>query len=375
MFSGEILNTVGIIGFIGSFVLSLVTIVAIALPLILHRKRRTDAASFNVYIIFLSIADICKCVPGIYGCILNFRVIEWDGTEDFFVIVYKIVQTYMDRIHWDSQVEAFSHTSMFWLSAFISKEIFTLLRKSKERKRCKPPSLRTVMKQGMVTAVAGIIAAILNTVLQHGDIQKIWIRLTITWVGYIFAYFGPMAYSIGVTCRIWKLGLMMVKANVGDRLRVLVKYFVRIILVYCVSLAFVTIGEALFWTGILDYPQFFMIYLFTCDYVWGFQGWLSFTAMLLKPDVAKMVRDLFTCNVWYDTGQDGSTTTFSMRMSKRIEGSIQLFTNMKFKSEEEENDIQNDDEHGCKERRKERIARVFISGVVDYLSDVDEEAD
>ena len=81
---------------------------------------------------------------------------------------------------------------------------------------------------------------------------------------------------------------MKVGANGGHRLRALVLYCFRILLVYCVLLGFLhIISEAVFGGS-----EFYRMVWGICHIAWGFQGWVSFAIIITKPDIRKIVGNL-----------------------------------------------------------------------------------
>jgi len=372
------LNSVGFLGCAVSALLSLTTIVAIATPLVLHREKRTEAASFNLYILILSLADFVKIVPFVYACIGNYGI-EWEGTEDVSAVLRGLLKVYVEDMHWDGPLHWCVNGIMFWMVAFISHEIFRLLRNSKQRKRCKPPSLRTVAIHATVASVAGICGAVTGWFVEFGGIQERWAWELLVWSGSSATVWAPLIYSLWVACRVWKLGLMRTRANVGGRLRVLVVYFVRILLVYCGVLASIEISKVVLHYLVNDYgvpdadvsPGWWI-----CNIVWGYQGWLSFAVMVTKPDVGKMVCDLWTgklCRRNPAATKDETAGDTPPATSAETERTTH--------ESEREDGFRTDDEPEPLSRRErndrlqKKISVAFIAGVVNYLSDDEEEED
>ena len=357
----------GILGNGVSIFLSLVVIVAIALPLLRDPQKRTAAASFNLYLVVLSLADLLKAVENVYryGHVLYY--IQSEGMEESLGGTLKHAEG-----SWDWPIVFFVNGVMFWMVGFICHEILGLLRNSKQRKRCKPPSLRKVMLQAIVAFAAGVFGA----AMLHSASQVIWITgLFITNV--------PVFYSWWVAFKVFREGLMKVGANVGNRLQVLVVYFLRIMLVYNVVLYLMIIAMA--YSLAVGGKNSVDLVEHICDVVWGFQGWVSFAAILNKPDVGKMVRDLFDGMLRCFRNQNDETnheatavaTTVAIRKTEKErtqhnnnEGEVEHQPHLA-EIEAENADEQNQE---TEDNREARLSVEFINGILDYLSD-DEDDD
>lgn len=349
-----------------SMLLSLLLVVAIGLPLVRVPKKRTRAASFNLYLVFLSIADLLLSGCALYRWQLFFRV-QWDGTEDQNEILERITDS---MSIWVLGISMWLCIAMLaWVVAFVCHEILVLLRNSKQGKHCKPPTLQKVTVHGMVAFAFGVINYVLFS------LKWKWAFFSIV----LPATYGPGLYSFWVAFRVWKEGLMTVDASIGNRLRALAVYFKRIILVYCALggclLTMVTLsllGMKGFNFGMVTYVN---------SVLWAVQGIASFALILTKPDVMKMVLDLLVGKACRrdQTGFYNSTTTFSVRRQSRFsfpkseENSNETFSsNMKdepFGSEDREAvEHQEENKNGY-------ITSKFIEGIVDYRSDGDEDGD
>lgn len=169
-------------------------------------------------------------------------------------------------------------------------------------------------------------------------------------------------------------------ANVGNRLRVLVVYFYRIILVYCFVLFTMEIVAV-----IVNWKSIGALYYWFYIVVWGFQGWASFAVILTKPDVGKMVHDLFACRLCCPRKQTESTndavgvaTTTISEASETGEESIQPHHSSQHEHRPEREDERTNGQDRREQFRTERyrrdqlrkrISTAFISGITNYLSD------
>mmetsp|Transcript_5521 Transcript_5521/g.12648 ORF Transcript_5521/g.12648 Transcript_5521/m.12648 type:complete len:454 (-) Transcript_5521:1723-3084(-) len=380
--------------FIGivSICLSVVTVVAIALPLIRDPQTRTRAASFNVYLIYFSTADLLTLGIIMFWTHRFFRM-EWDGTETKEEMQDKFIfpgSVWVNRVMFN-----FCSQFLVWVVAFVCREILTLLRNSNQRKRCKPPALRTVALHGLVAFAMGITSCLLRFV-NWGSVD---------WGLYVFFYpplFGPIFYSLWVAYRVVKEGLVKVGAGVGSRLRVLVIYFSRIILVYCVWLGSVSVALALALANVGPFDASTVSTFI--NLTWTIQGWVSFAVVLTKPDVKKMILDLFSIETYRGKpsprkGMKSKRATLDTVRAPRISSNMESISSEKLCTSSEKLCISSQmgeecmDEGGGEVEVKRQqegsesenedsaldehkyVFNSFIAGIVDYLSEGDGEDD
>eukprot|EP00534_Pseudo-nitzschia_fraudulenta_P018901 CAMPEP_0201277592 /NCGR_PEP_ID=MMETSP0853-20130426/59634_1 /ASSEMBLY_ACC=CAM_ASM_000640 /TAXON_ID=183588 /ORGANISM="Pseudo-nitzschia fraudulenta, Strain WWA7" /LENGTH=444 /DNA_ID=CAMNT_0047585773 /DNA_START=385 /DNA_END=1720 /DNA_ORIENTATION=+ len=241
-----------------SVALSLLVVVSILLTLALEPKKRTRAMSFNLYLVFLSAGDLCMAAM-LANTFAPFYRLELDGTEDFREVVKMTAFKGFDGP--SVLVLLVGANTMPIVAAFVCHEILKLLRNSKQRKRCKPPTLRTAALHGVLSIVAVPAGGVCT-------FYPLWV-----------------AYRVFVREKLLRAG-----AGVGNRLRVLSVYFGRIVVVY--SLGFLVMGIVMCFVFVGDSAP--ATITFSISFVWGFQGWVSFGIIMTKPDVKKMVCDLLT---------------------------------------------------------------------------------
>ena len=145
---------------------------------------------------------------------------------------------------------------------------------------------------------------------------------------------------------------MRVGAHVGDRLRILVVYFERIILVYCVVLISMLLLQEIVASDSVFQALIFIAFAI----LWGMQGWVSFAIILTKPDIGKMVQDLFIGKLCYQ------------KQAVTNDDTIEVTTTTNKDNGEREH------EQERKKQRRNRVFLAFASGVSNYLSD-DENAE
>mmetsp|Transcript_3326 Transcript_3326/g.7175 ORF Transcript_3326/g.7175 Transcript_3326/m.7175 type:complete len:438 (+) Transcript_3326:149-1462(+) len=356
-----------------SMALSLLLIVAISLPLLLEPQKRTRAQSFNLYLVFLSAADLLFCAIGAVVSLLVSRW-AWEGIDDENEIAAKLVESM--NAPWCIFLNDIAIMTMTWVVALVSHEILILLRNSKNRKRSKPPALKTAALQGMVGCAVGFVLAAIDLAVNIGNDQLVSTsgRGGLFSLFFFLILFGPIFYSLWVFFRVCKEGLMKIGSNVGNRLRVLVIYFLRIFLVYCAFFGCGAVVIVLAAAGMFGLKPFMVIPLFMI--LWGLQGWASFGVILTKPDVRKMVRDLIVgkpCRRHQTGGRIQTTAAPTRRHPRTPSPMIEESGNHEgeeVKAEHQEDEIE--DSHTLQE---DYIAREFIRGIVDYLSDTDADTD
>eukprot|EP00534_Pseudo-nitzschia_fraudulenta_P011664 CAMPEP_0201217568 /NCGR_PEP_ID=MMETSP0851-20130426/190123_1 /ASSEMBLY_ACC=CAM_ASM_000631 /TAXON_ID=183588 /ORGANISM="Pseudo-nitzschia fraudulenta, Strain WWA7" /LENGTH=441 /DNA_ID=CAMNT_0047507221 /DNA_START=318 /DNA_END=1643 /DNA_ORIENTATION=+ len=404
-----------------SSVLSLVVVVAVVLPLIREPEKRTPAASFNLYIVYLSLADALWMAVYVYKAIVFF-CLPWEGTEDASEIGSRTAAV------WRGSIGAgFCPVALAWIAAFVSHEVLKLLRNSKQRKRCGPPTLRRVALHGVVACAAGIAEYVLyafwcptlRRVALHGVVACAagiaeYVLYAFWWVTgsdsflipYSIVFWGPFLYSLWVVFRIVREGLMRFGAGVGNRLNVLVVYFRRIVLVYVVVMGSTIFLALLAKDGVAGMDLGLVVY--ASGLVYSIEGWLNFAIIRTKPDVGKMIDDLFvgtacccnhagTSNDQPDVGKmiddlfvgtacccnhagtsnDPATPVPNGRQT-------QLMTTL---TEEESTIGREGGEEEAEDRREgnennparlsvqERVKSEFILGILEYLSDEEDDDD
>jgi len=373
-----------------SVVFSLVLVVAIGLPLVLEPKKRTRAASFNLYLVLLSTSDLVFAATLVVLMRDVLQRIEWENSngssntpatdEDdeglgFNGILGTAMLGVVEDNQWSIGIAALSSSMLVWIVAFVCHEILRLLRSSKQRKRCKPPSLRTVALHGLVACAVGItnyLLLVLDSALASNIVGTL-------------GFSAPIIYSLWVAFRVVREGLTRVGAGVGNRLRVLVVYFARIILVYCVLLGCIALALSLsiaetkgLGLGVTGYVM---------GVLWALQGWASFAVILTKPDVRKMVRDLLVGKACFRDRTGGSnninnnnqtTPVLASKQARvsprtRDESTNQPRIPSQMREESTNRDEVGENEMGCDEGNR-NLSREFIDGIVDYLSDNDGDA-
>mmetsp|Transcript_20423 Transcript_20423/g.42644 ORF Transcript_20423/g.42644 Transcript_20423/m.42644 type:complete len:431 (+) Transcript_20423:134-1426(+) len=345
-----------------SIVLHIISFLGITLPLITDPAKRTPSASFNLYLAFLIMADLVFAVLTVARYAMASEHKVKDTSVSFMgglIDISEICNSIFPAMFWCWGL-------MFWVSGFVCHELLKLLENSKQRKRCRPPTIRQVMCQGFLAFFIGFILSVVEVVSEN------WLRYI-----QIVLIFLPIVYSLWVVFRIVSQGLMGYKANVGCRLTVLVIYFARIFCAYTVLMCSMVIIEMIVSTCPKKHDEQKMAKMlrFINHIIWGLQGWISFRIILAKPDISKMVSDLFATKACsrkrLRTEQDDREDKAILRTAMRRLSSITRMSQLNADTERDRND---DGECMARSRRPElkRIARAFILGVDDYLSDEEE---
>mmetsp|Transcript_8291 Transcript_8291/g.17244 ORF Transcript_8291/g.17244 Transcript_8291/m.17244 type:complete len:423 (-) Transcript_8291:2062-3330(-) len=340
-----------------SVLFALLLIVAIARPLLLEPKRRTPAMSCNVYILFLAAIDLVLSLVNSYVLGLGpFFFIDWDGTEDWIDITTGLDRFGME-IFWDDIIQWWSVGSMFFLIAIICDVILRLLRNSKMRRKSRPPTLQRAMFHGMASFAVGVFGGSIGFVTENVD-MKPWKLLAVRWTSGVIIIGLPVFYCLWVSFCVYKEELAVVNAKLGGRLRYLLLYFCRIILLYCIVLfTLITFGIGRY--GRSEHQE--LVWMVTYI-VWGFQGWVSFPFLISKPDLFNFVCVLFPCK------QCRPKKTITNKRVPRWAETAQARAGGT--GDNSELEVGHEEE----ESEEQRISRCFMEGIEDYLSD-DEDAD
>ncbi|VEU40764.1 unnamed protein product [Pseudo-nitzschia multistriata] len=282
--------------------LSLITILAVTLPLI-KKKKRTRASTYNLYLAFLAVPDL------LYNAFLAYLFLTYDRWIE--LPSSNIEETYASNNYYSSStssevpqqggqtplyglplVDHGDDTALFlgcataslYTNVVICYEILKLLRNSKHRKRSKAPTLRKACIQASATYSLGILVVLVGVFA--GDSMSH--TLIVIPIVYVFTVAIPISYMFWVTYRIWCEGLLSHTAGTGRRMRVLVRYFLRIVFIFiCIWLP-ASILYILYWTPSM--PQGLLHYL-ACVF-FAIQVFVSFGFSLTKPDIRRNVVDL-----------------------------------------------------------------------------------
>jgi len=251
-----------------------------------------------------------------------------------------------------------------WTVPLVGREILELLRNSKQRKRCKPPTLRRVALHGTVACAAGIAVCVLGFPYELWGME--WLLLPI---GLIML--APVLWTLWIVFRIFREGLMRFGAGVGNRLRVLVVYFGRIVLVYSIMMGCLVISHALYQRKVAGVDE--GVVTVVSGFILGIQGWVNFAVIRTKPDVGKMIGDLVAgtachCGGSNQTGSNGHATSSEPTGRQTEQTTTTQTEDGGAEDDEAEGRERIGNNGGVRLSVYELVSRRFIDGIEDYLS-------
>lgn len=275
------------------------------LAILLNKPVRRQ--SFNLYMLFLALPDAFAL--NLIAATVGGMTIFGEGLENacsllnFFGIFYA--------------------ASNLWLNAIVAAEIFCLLRKSKQRKRTRPPSNKKVMLQSLGVYALGVASGVWMIYVQCRYIFTCENRLAygLTWA--VIA--GPPFFVLSYVCfKVWRGGLL----PRSGRTRVLAFYFARIITIFF-----------LFWIlaiTLANLEPANKAGLNGCHYGYWYLGNLNSVLNVAfactKPDLKNAILQLLVCKC--SSTEDGENSPFQSGLSgtlkKRVGGSIVFLREERF---------------------------------------------
>lgn len=288
-----------IVGDSVSVFLSLTIILAIASPL-LKTKERKKVPSYNLYLVFLAIPDMINSCSHIYRYAnLEESIIPYnpygglsastDSPEDKTNLSQHNGLPHVNNDIGIS-ISNFCIPSVLWISTIILYELLRFLRDSKNRKHCKPPSLRRVITQaGVVYAMCSAWAVTMSFPVllstKPGFLSMFAVGIAI--------HLFPVGYMVWVCVRTCRERLLSYNIESGSCLMALVCYFGRIVVLNsCIGL--LTIATVI--AVILGWSSFFYIY----NALYAILVWIGFGLALTKPDIKEGVFRIWTCGPCLD---------------------------------------------------------------------------
>jgi len=206
-----------------STVLCVILIVAMTLPL-LHPKRRKEYSTYNLYLVYLSIPDLLYNAFNVY---LISTHTSWNLDE--------ISGEYLRmRDHeYDFRIFVMCTSSIMYINAFLSVEIYRLLKNSNMRKRHYPPTFARVTTQAIISYGVGIGVFIFDSLKADFLPDKLkWLHARNDIITLLFMFVIPFSVLATVCAMIYWQGLYRSTLSMYEgRLRVLTLYFARIIII------------------------------------------------------------------------------------------------------------------------------------------------
>jgi len=306
-----------------SSILCVITIAAMTLPLF-YRRRRKKYSTYNLYLVYLAIPELIFNILIVY-IVLTFT--SWTTQTQTPTQTPANVNTETEPETETNENESnlwlFDHsfdyivffvcqTANLYTNAFLTFEIFMLLKNSNIRKRHVPPTIAKVTKQAMISYGVGILA-ILTIYLGSK-----YLSLSTPIKNYLFLGFSlicmaiiPLSFLIVICMKIYCQGLVRSTGSMyNGRLRVLFYFFLRIVLTDILIWLPSTTFYVVWWispelspetkTRVLAYNAYLLLS--------GCKGIVNFGCALTKPDARKLIVNVLKwvcCHYKYnDAGGD-----------------------------------------------------------------------
>ena len=275
-------------------ILCVILILSMTLPL-LDRKRRKSYSTYNLYLVFLAIPDMTSNAFIIYLLLAHH---QWNSHQGYAISNETTTTT---NFEWmfdhplDHNVHTLVTTANLYTNAFLVHEMLLLLKDSHRRKRHSPPTIAKVAKQAMVSYGLGIFIFLVeygvSRVLEEGGIGYILYQC----VSLIFCAVLPLSIMMILSFRIYKQEyLVSTKAMYQGRLKILILFFVRIILTDLLLWVPASIAYMLYWFSEEISPSKVMAYNVSMVFT-ATQSIVNFGCSLAKPDARKLIVGLVCC--------------------------------------------------------------------------------
>lgn len=270
-----------------SSILCVVLIAAMTLPL-LSPKRRKKYSTYNLYLAYLAIPDLAA--NAFIVCIVLTHTNNWIHPE---LESSDQQQQWMFDHPFDHNIYILTVAANLYTNAFLTLEIFRLLKNSNLRKRHYPPTIAKVSKQVMISYGLGGFMFLLDY----------WIADRLVGAGInlyrafslVFVVIIPLSILVVVSTKIYRQGLIRSTGSMHEgRLKVLILYFARIVLADILLWLPASIAYTVSWS--LEEATRTKIIAYHISIVFtGIQPLVNFGCSLTKPDARKLVVDLLQC--------------------------------------------------------------------------------
>ena len=279
-------------------VLNIILIASMGVPLLLPNHRK-DYSTYNLYLVFLCFPDLVVCIYVVYLILTRhdsgfYPLIEEDGT----------VKWMFENNRFDHDMYALCVPANLYTNAFLIYECYLLLKDSSKIRRHAPPSILRVTKQAMVAYSIGICAFVLEAVfadnLQDGSVAFILYQAS----SYLLFVAVPLLILTVLWVKIHREGLTKSTMKMfHGRLRLLVNYFVRIVLTYLICTGIGTVSYMIYWTTVQDITRTKVFCYVGFLFFIGVHTMANFVIALTKPDARNYVWNLLVCD--YCKSDDG----------------------------------------------------------------------
>ena len=208
-------------------------------------------------------------------------------------------------------------TSNLYVNAFLTHELYTLLKNSNKRKKHSPPTITKVAMHAILSYGLGIIifcVPFLGNAMGHAQSNSQSIAYFIFYTIYVAGI--PLSVVVWISYQIFRHELLRSTESMYEgRLRILVVYFARIVLsdllfwIPAVTLYYVSYAT----TGPTKILTFNTSLLFM-----AFQSIVVFACSVVKPDVRKLITDLVCGLVYCRRGSFGDSDASRRCSSTRL---------------------------------------------------------
>lgn len=294
-----------------AFVVCAILAVAMMAPL-LNPKRRKYYSTYNLYLAFMAVPFLISHALIVY---LVLRHHHWhprlflnsdaNAGED---ITNNLL--WMFDHFWDGGIYAMNATSILYINAFLTYELYKLLENSNQRKKHHPPTIDKVIRQSMISYALGIVIFLVEFFVSDVVEDKpMWSAVYQASILICVAVI-PLSIMGWFSFQMFRQEFFRsTKSMYEGRLRILVVCFARIILsslllwIPAVSLHFVSLTtETVGPTKIFSY-NISLLFM-------AFQSIAIFGCSVAKPDTRMFLEDLLCCRCYGgdDSSDSGDNT-------------------------------------------------------------------
>lgn len=278
-------------------ILSVVLIAATTLPLFFPETRK-NYSNYNLYLAYLSIPDLVMNISVIYFIFANTQWTLDDTTTSRESSNHNDYNAmWFDAHPYDDAIYPLCGTSNLYTNAFLTLQIYKLLKNSNARKRSYPPTIGKVTQHAMISYGMGISIYIVEVfVIAHKFDNNTWasagVLETLYWLfSWSFCVVIPLSVLVGVSSVIFCKKLIVHTQTLYEgRLRVLSLFYLRIMII---DLMIWLPSSILFTmhslaedkkTRIIAYNSMLLFF--------GIQVMVNFRYALTKPDTRTLIENV-----------------------------------------------------------------------------------
>ena len=312
-------------------ILSAILLFAMTMPLI-YPKRRKYYSTYNLYLAFVAFPELVAHGLHVYLVLAHeqwnlqlFSNTNGDDINETTTIIQTNDLMWMFDFRYDHLFYIFSTTCNLYTNAFLTYELYMLLKNSNARKKQRSPTIARVTKQAMISYGLGLLIVVVHYIvarrLQEGS--RMWYILYLCF-SLIYVVVVPLSVMVWICYQIIRQELLVsTKSMYEGRLKILVVYFARIVL--SDLLLWIPAAGSYFVSFFLEHesPTKIITYNITLLFT-AIQVIVTFGCSMTKPDARKLVTDMI-CNWVYcrkgscEDWEDCDDCEFSRRWSiKRL---------------------------------------------------------